>query len=115
MARDTRRKLYPRKIHVFVVEESVVDVKQDQTTVPDLVESIIRLTDPVKEELRRILFKMSQHRPEIIKIRVLVFWMSGKSTDSRRRPTQPSRLVSLKPIAAFPNPKKKSKIAGFSP
>ena len=38
--------------------------------------------------------------PNIIKIRVSTFWMSGKSTDSRRRPTQPSRAVSFKPITA---------------
>ena len=35
---------------------------------PDLLESIIQPTDPVKEELRPNLFKMQQFRPEIIKI-----------------------------------------------
>ena len=67
------KKLTLRKKHFFVIEKHVEDVKQDQKTVLDLVESIIRPTDPVKEESRRILFKMSQYRPEIIKIRVSTF------------------------------------------
>ena len=46
------------------------DVKQDEKSVPDLLESIMRPTDPVKEELRQNLFKMTQFRPEITKIRV---------------------------------------------
>ena len=91
------KKLTLRKRHFFVIEEYVEDVKQEEKDVPDLVESIMKPTDPVKEELRRILMKMSQYRPEIIKTRASTFWMSGKSTDSRRRPTQPSRLVSFKP------------------
>ena len=67
------------------MEKYVEDVKQDQKTVSDLVESIMRPTDPADEELRRILFKMNQYRTEIIKIRVSTFWMSGKITDFRRR------------------------------
>ena len=69
MGRDTKGKLTLRKRHFFVIEKSVEDVKQDQKTVRDLVESIIAPTDPVREELWRILFKMSQYRAEIIKIR----------------------------------------------
>ena len=79
------QKLYLRKRHVFVIEKSIEDVKQEEKDVPDLLESIMRLTDPAKEELRRILFKMGQFRPKIIKIRVSTFWMSRKITDSRRR------------------------------
>ena len=45
--------------------------------------------------------KIMQSRHEIIKIRVSTFWMSEKSTDSRRRPTQPPRQVGFKPITAF--------------
>ena len=71
--------------YFFVIEKYVVDVTQKQKGVPDLVESIIRPTDLVKEELRRILFKMSQYRSEIIKIRVSTFWMSRKITDFQRR------------------------------
>ena len=67
-----------------MLEKYVEDVKQDQKNVPDLVESIMRPTDPVKEYLHRILFKVSQSRSEIIKIRVSTFWMSGKIPDSRQ-------------------------------
>ena len=84
------KKLTLRKRHFFVMEKYIEDVKQDQKTVPDLVEPIIAPTDPLKEELRRILFKMNQYRPEIIKIRVSTFWTSGKSTDSCQRPTRPA-------------------------
>ena len=76
------KKFTLRKSNVFVVEKYVEDVKQDQKTVPDLLESIIRPTDPVKEELRRILCKLSQFRPEIIKVKVCIFAMSGKIPDS---------------------------------
>ena len=37
-----KRKLYPRKIHVFVIEKYVEDVKQEEKDVPDLLESIMR-------------------------------------------------------------------------
>ena len=47
---------------------------------------------------------MSQSRPEISKVWVCTFWNSGKSTDSCRRPTQPSSPVSLKPVTAFQAP-----------
>ena len=49
---DTKRKLYQRKRHVLVIEKYVEDVKQDEKSVPDLLESIMRSTCPVKEELR---------------------------------------------------------------
>ena len=67
------------------MEKYIEDVNQRQKVDTDLSESIMRPTDPVKEELRRILMKMSQFRSEIIKIKVSTFWMSGKSTDFRRR------------------------------
>ena len=63
-------KLYPRERHFFVKEKYVEDVKQEEKHVPDLLEAIMRPTDPVKEELRPNLFKTSQFRPEIIEIRV---------------------------------------------
>ena len=70
----SQKEVVPRKkIYIFVIEKYVEDVKQEEKGVPGLVESIIRPTDPAKEELRRILFKMSQDRPEIIKIRVSTF------------------------------------------
>ena len=46
---DTKRKLYPRTRHFFI-EKYVEDVKQDEKHVPHLLDSIIRPTDPVKEE-----------------------------------------------------------------
>ena len=82
---QTKRKLTLRKGHFFVIEEHIEDVKQDQKTVPDLLESIMRHTDPVKKELRNILMKMSQFRIEIQEYRVCTFQMSGKITDFRRR------------------------------
>ena len=91
--------LYLRKIHVFVtgMEKSVEDVKQDEKHVPDFVESIMRSPGLVKE-LRRISCKMDKFWTKTIKIRVSNFWMSGEPTDSCRRPTQPSRLVSFNPF-----------------
>ena len=57
------------------MEEYVEDARQEEKDVPDLLEAIMRLTDPVKEELRQNLFKMMQFRPEIQKIRVSTFWI----------------------------------------
>ena len=67
---DTKRKLYPRKGHFLVTEKYVEDVKQEEKDVLDLVESIMSPTCLVKEELRPILSKLGQFRPEITKIRV---------------------------------------------
>ena len=63
-----KKKLYLRKIHFFVIEKYIEDVKQEEKDVPDLLESIMRPTDPVKEELRLILFKMDKFKSEITKI-----------------------------------------------
>ena len=63
-------KLYPRKRHLFVVEKYIEDARRKEQDVPDLLEAIMRPTDPVKEELRQNLFKMSQFRGGITKIRV---------------------------------------------
>ena len=54
----------------FVLEKYVEVVEQGQKVAPDSVESIVRPTDAVKEEFRMMLFKMSQCRPKIIKIKV---------------------------------------------
>ena len=67
------------------MEKYVEDAKQDEKDVPDLLESIMTGSGLVKEELRRILFKMGQFSPKITKIKVCSFWMSGKIPDSRRR------------------------------
>ena len=70
MGRNTKRKLTLRKRHFFVTEKYAEDARQEEKHVPDLLEAIMRPTDPVKEELRQNLFKMNQFRPEITKIRV---------------------------------------------
>ena len=66
-------KLTLRKRHFFVIEKYIEDVKQEEKDVPDLLESIMKGSGLVKEELRRILFKMDQFRPKITKIRVYTF------------------------------------------
>ena len=75
----------PRKKHVFVIEEHIEDVEQDQKTVANVLESRMRPTDPVTEELRNVLMKMNQFRPQIQDFRVCTFWMPGKLPDLRRR------------------------------
>ena len=82
------------------MEKYVEDVKQGEKDVPDLHESIMRPTDPVKEELRENLMKMVQFRDEITKIRVSTVWMSGNLTDSRRMPVPAFSLVSFKQYLA---------------
>ena len=74
----------------------IEDMKQDEKRIQDLLEPIMTSTHSVKEELQSILFKMSQIRTRIPKSRVSTFWMSGKSTDSRRRPMPAFSLVSFK-------------------
>ena len=81
-----KRKLSLRKRHFFVtsIEQYIEDVKQKEKDVPDLLEAIMKAPGLVKEEIRQILMKMSQFRPEIPKIRVCTFQMSGKITDSSK-------------------------------
>ena len=55
------------------MENYIEGVKQEEKDVPDLLESIMRPTDPAKEELRRILMKMNQFRPNIQEFRVCTF------------------------------------------
>ena len=69
------RKLYPRKKDFFLIQKYIEDAKQDEKHVPDLLESIMRHTDPVKEELVQKLFKVIQIRSKIPKIRVSTFWI----------------------------------------
>ena len=64
------------------MEKCFEDVRQDEKHVPDLLESIMRPTDPVKDELRQKLSKMHQFGSKIKKIRVCSFQMSGKIRDS---------------------------------
>ena len=64
------------------METYIQDVKQGQKVAPDFVESIVKPTDPVKEELCIILLKMNHFRPKITEIRVCTFGVFGKITDS---------------------------------
>ena len=64
-----------RERHVFAIEKYVEDVKQDEKHVLDLLESIMRPTCLAKEELRPILFKMTQLGSNILKIKVSTFWI----------------------------------------
>ena len=64
MGRDTNRKLYLRKRHFFVMEKYIEDARQEEKDAPDLLEAIMRRTDPVKEELRQNLFKTTQLKPK---------------------------------------------------
>ena len=57
------------------MEKCFEDVRQDEKHVPDLLEAIMRPTDPVKEELRQKLFKMTQFESKIKKMRVSKFWI----------------------------------------
>ena len=75
-------KLTLRKRHVFLIEKYIEDARQDEKHVPDLLEAIMRPTDPVKEELRQKLSKIDQFGSKIKKIRVCTFQMSGKIPDS---------------------------------
>ena len=60
---------------VFAIEKDVEDVKQNERDVPDLLEPIMRPTDPVKEELRRKTMRMIQFSNKTTKIKVLTFWI----------------------------------------
>ena len=57
---DTKRKLYLRKRHFFVMEKYIEDARQEEKDVPDLLEAIMRPTCLVKEELRHFLFKINE-------------------------------------------------------
>ena len=57
------------------MEKCFEDVRQDEKHVPDLLEAIIQSTDPVKEELRQKLFKITRFGSKIKKIRVSKFWI----------------------------------------
>ena len=90
------KEVVPKKKYVVLVEKYVEDARQDENHVPDLLESIMKPTDPVKEELRQKLFKINQFGSKIKKMRVSKFWIPEIQKFPRRRPTQPSRPVGFK-------------------
>ena len=57
------------------MEKCFEDARQDEKHVPELMESIMRPTDPVKEELRQKLFKIDRFDSKIKKMRVSKFWI----------------------------------------
>ena len=67
---------------------------------PDLLESIMRPTDPVKDELRQKLSKIDQFGLKIKKIRVCTFQMSGKIRDSANVAFEDPFLRYLAPLGA---------------
>ena len=75
VCRHTKKQKTISKRHSFLIEKCFEDARQDEKHVPDLLESIMRPTDPVKEELRQKLFKMIQFGPKIKNVRVSTFWI----------------------------------------
>ena len=69
----TKKQKTISKRHFFLMEKCFEDLRQDAKHVPDLLEAIMRPTDPVKEELRQKLFKMSQIPSKIKKMMVSKF------------------------------------------
>ena len=63
------------KKYIFLIEKYFEDARQDEKNVVDLLESMIKPTDPVKEELRQKLFKITQFGSKIKKMRVSKFWI----------------------------------------
>ena len=57
------------------MEKYIEDLRQDEKHVPDLLESIMRPTDPVKEELRQKLSKIGEFESKIQKMKVSTFWI----------------------------------------
>ena len=82
VATHTKKQKTISKRHVFLIEKCFDDLRQDEKHVPDLLESIIQPTDPVKEEFRQKLFNIYKFGSKIKKIRVCTFQMSGKIRDS---------------------------------
>ena len=98
MATHTKKQKIISKIHVFLIEKCFEDVRQDEKHVPDLLESIMRPTDPVKDELRQKLFKTTQFGSKIKKIRVRTFQMSGKNPGFDQRSLRGSNFNPFPPI-----------------
>ena len=75
MCVHTQKEVVPKKKTFFLIEKSIEDARQDEKHVPDLLESIMKPTDPVKAELRQKLFKIDQFGSKIKKMMVSTFWI----------------------------------------
>ena len=98
VCRHTKKHKTISKRHFFVTEKSFEDARQDEKHVPDLLESIIQPPGLVKEELRPILFKMTQIRSKIKKIRVSTFWIPEVRSfpaEGQRQPPRKSVLCNI--------------------
>ena len=82
----TQKEVVPKKKTLFLIEKYIEDARQDEKHVPDLLESIMRPTDPVKEELPPISFKMTQIRSKFQKSQGFNFLDPENPKFSRRRP-----------------------------
>ena len=71
VATHRQKEVDPKGNMCFCYKKMIRNGKQDQKT--GLMESIMRFTDPVKEELRRILFKVNRFRSEIQEFRISTF------------------------------------------
>ena len=60
VCRHTETQKTISKGHFFLMEKYFEDLRQDEKHVPDLLESIMKPTDPVTEELWPMLFKITQ-------------------------------------------------------
>ena len=87
----TKKQKTMSKRHFFLMEKYKEDARQDEKHVPDLLESIMRPTDPVKEELRPILFKITRIMSKMQKIKVSTFWIPEIQSFPAEGQCQPSR------------------------
>ena len=82
---QTKSKLFLRKKTLCSYGKYVRDIKQRQKHVLDLVQSMMKPTDPAKEELPSILMIMYQFRPKKQGFGVCTLRTSGKIMDFRQR------------------------------
>ena len=78
------------------MKKYIEDAEQEEKDVPDLLEAIMRPSRLVKEELRQKLFKLTQFRPKIQKIKVSTFWIPEIRSFPAGGQCQASRPLSFK-------------------
>ena len=71
----TKKQKTISKRQCVLIEKYVEDLRRDEKHVPDLLELIMSPPDPVKEELRQKLFKITQISSKIKKMRFSKFWI----------------------------------------
>ena len=102
---DTQKTENHIKRTLFLIEKCFEDARQDEKHVPDLLEAVMRPTDPVKDELRQKLFKIDhQFESEIKKIRFHTFRMSRKSPDSANEAFEAVILTHPHSLSTHPHP-----------